>query len=79
MPYPNTPNSDGEPIEPTTPPSQHVNADCRARPSGVGSFVDCLMGQPLHCQHGLSFGYGIFCRHPERERIVAQTEANPPA
>ena len=71
-----THHTDDQPLDPT--PTPHFNASCRARASGIGDFVDCLMRPAPGCKHALSFGYGIFCRHPERAGIVAQTEQNPP-
>jgi hypothetical protein len=28
------------------------------------------------CGYAISLGQGVFCRHPGREKIIAQTKAN---
>lgn len=53
-------------------------ASCRARRSGHAHHADCLVEQPFGCQHVLTFGSAFFCLHPERDSIVARTEANWP-
>ena len=50
-------------------------AICRARHSGFGGYADCLVDAPSSCRYALSFGNGCFCLNPEREGIVARTEA----
>jgi hypothetical protein len=50
-------------------------AICRARHSGFGDYADCLVDNPRSCPYALSFGKGHFCRNPQREEIVARTEA----
>jgi hypothetical protein len=49
-------------------------AICRARHAGFGNYVDCLVDLPTECKYALSFGYGYFCKHPERDQIVARTK-----
>jgi hypothetical protein len=50
-------------------------AICRARVAGFGGHADCLVDDPFHCPHVLSFGFGFFCCHPERAEIVRSTSA----
>ena len=69
------PNEDGSRSEPKPARMLPDVAICRARHSGFGRYVDCLMHNPSRCPYALSFGYGGFCRNPEREEIVARTEA----
>jgi len=45
-------------------------AICRARAAGFAGYADCLVESPIQCRHALSFGFGFFCRHPERDEIV---------
>jgi len=49
-------------------------AICRAQPAGFGDYVKCLVHFPVECEYALSFGYGYFCKHPERDQIVARTK-----
>ncbi len=50
-------------------------AICRAKGIGIASFADCLVDPPVICAYSQSFGFGYFCHHPEREVIIARTEA----
>jgi len=50
-------------------------AICRARTARLAGYADCLVEQPTECRHALSFGFGFFCRHPERDEIVMRTSA----
>ena len=48
---------------------------CQASMAGFGEYVDCLTAQPESCLHALPFGDGHLCQHPDRQNIVARTEA----
>jgi hypothetical protein len=50
-------------------------AICRARRSGFGDYVDCLVKAPAVCCHALKFGHGYLCLHPQSLDIVARTQA----
>ena len=50
-------------------------AICRARHSGFGDNARCLVDAPRSCRYGLTFGGIYLCLSPEREEIVARTEA----
>jgi len=52
-------------------------SQCRARRSGLGDHVDCLVDYPGRCPHSLYFGSCCFCMHPRRKAIAANTEAAP--
>jgi len=47
---------------------------CRAKWSGFGDYVDCLVNCPACCPFAMSFGAGFFCRNPARAEIVKRTE-----
>jgi hypothetical protein len=53
-------------------------AFCRARRFGLSDVVFCLMDDAQHCAFAISSGQSVFCRHPERERIIAQTNKTMP-
>jgi hypothetical protein len=48
-------------------------AICRAKAAGFAGYADCLVESPIQCRHAFSFGFGFFCRHPERNEIVMRT------
>jgi hypothetical protein len=48
-------------------------AICRATTAGLDGYANCLVGRPSECPHALGFGYGFFCRHPQRNEIVMRT------
>lgn len=63
---------------PTPPPPSQVlpdNTHCRARESGFGDYVDCLVKEPYNCTFALSFGRAFLCRHPQAKAIAARTSA----
>ena len=39
------------------------------------TYVGCLVDAPYGCRYALSYGHRYFCLNPEREGIVARTEA----
>ena len=49
--------------------------DCRVRRSSVGNYVECLEDRSLRCADAISFGNDFLCLHPERETMIARTEA----
>jgi hypothetical protein len=55
-------------------PTQPDFANCRARLSGFGGYVDCLSDEAYYCIHALKFGDCYLCFHPERDQTVARTE-----
>lgn len=50
---------------------------CRATSAGFGDYVDCLTQGAHLCRHALQLGGGYLCLHPERQKIVEETKANP--
>ena len=73
-PVPEPAPSDKQPDSPQ--PSLGAGPDCRARRIGnIKLFADCLVSKERHCGHGLYFGESCFCHHPQRELIIARTEA----
>jgi hypothetical protein len=49
-------------------PRQLPNKEiCRTKYIGIEQFSECLVGEPIGCNFAQSFGYGFFCRHPERK------------
>jgi hypothetical protein len=52
------------------PPDMEI---CRAEEMGMEQFAKCLVENPIICQYALTFGYGIFCRHPNRKAIIQNT------
>jgi hypothetical protein len=48
---------------------------CRARRFGLTDVVFCLVPDGCNCAFAITFGQGVFCRHPERKKIIAQTKA----
>ena len=72
----NTLPEDGGNLDHKMPGALPDTAICRAK--RVGSTVelaDCLVENPYRCPYALGFAYGHLCRHPEREEIIARTEA----
>jgi hypothetical protein len=69
------PNEDGSRSAPKAARTLPDVAICRGKHSGFGGYVDCLVDAPNSCRYALSFGGGWLCRNPEREEIVARTEA----
>ena len=49
-------------------------AICRAKRSGFGGYVDCLVDRPHECLFSLPFRSGRLCIHPTREDILARTK-----
>lgn len=49
-------------------------AFCRARRFGLSDVVFCLMEDARNCAFAISSGQSVFCRHPERDKIIAQTK-----
>jgi hypothetical protein len=50
-------------------------SNCRAKARGASGLVDCLaLTQAGLCRFSLPFGIGYFCNHPNRNRIVVDTE-----
>ena len=43
---------------------------CRVR-AADDDITECLTEYPGMCRYALSFGYGHFCRHPERKEFTA--------
>ncbi len=49
--------------------------DCRAKAKGTTNLVDCHSPkQALICHASLPFGNGYFCKHPERNKIISNTQ-----
>jgi hypothetical protein len=51
--------------------------NCRAKQmdgSRGYELVECLIDRPLLCEHTLTFGQRILCRHPRCREIVEQTQ-----
>jgi hypothetical protein len=46
---------------------------CLARDAGLPNYADCLVDSPYQCPYALRFGWGFFCRHPERSEIAKRT------
>jgi hypothetical protein len=43
---------------------------CRTRFLGATlTFSDCLVINPEACKHALRYGFGVFCRHPDRRNF----------
>lgn len=51
-------------------------AFCRARRFGLSDVVFCLMDDAQNCAFAISSGQSVFCRHPERERIIVRTKTS---
>lgn len=52
-----------------------VRGLCVRRPAGFGGYVDCLTEGGHRCPEALHFGAGRLCLHPERGRMVGDSEA----
>ena len=50
-------------------------AVCRARRSGVGDLVYCLVPNCQSCRYAERHAFNDFCFHPDWEKIVSRTEA----
>lgn len=48
--------------------------ECRAKPSGFGDYVDCLVDACKRCRYALEFGSSALCRHPFRHQIALRTQ-----
>ncbi|MGA2245603.1 MAG: hypothetical protein ABSH48_11430 [Verrucomicrobiota bacterium] len=48
---------------------------CRARRFGMTDVVFCLVNDGHNCGFAISSGKGVFCRHPDRKKIIAQTKS----
>jgi hypothetical protein len=48
---------------------------CRAKYIGIEEFVLCLVLIPVECKYARCSTKCNFCRHPQRQEIVARTEA----
>jgi len=48
-------------------------AVCRARQIH-DDLVECLVEQAVECKYALRYGFGWFCRHPQRHEIVSRTK-----
>ena len=46
---------------------------CRATDL-IPDFANCLVETPSACLYALSFGNGYLCKHPERDKIIANTK-----
>jgi hypothetical protein len=53
------------------------SADCRAKPSGFGDYVDCMVDACKRCRYALEFGSSALCRHPLRHQIALRTKTSP--
>ena len=53
-------------------------AFCRARRFGLSDVVFCLMDDAQSCAFAITSGQSVFCRHPKRDKIIAQTRASLP-
>lgn len=71
-------NSEARRTVPQAPRQLPDRTICRAKRSGFGDYADCLVVTPASCICALSFGAGYLCLHPERQKIIAATEANAP-
>lgn len=50
-------------------------AFCRARRSGIGGLVYCLVPASDGCPFAERHAFNSFCFHPESEAIITRTEA----
>src|SRR6266536_5458159 len=75
MSIPHLPNEDGNQSEANLARTLSDTSICRAKRSGFGDYVDCLADARYNCAHGLACHGDYFCRHPEREKIIARTES----
>jgi hypothetical protein len=48
---------------------------CRARRKTKGGEVYCLVSNAYICKHVTRVDYDLICSHPQKEEIVAMTEA----
>jgi hypothetical protein len=75
-PWPQVARSPGESSHATRLWTARVLPDpavCRAKAAGFAGYADCLVESAFQCSHALSFGWGFFCRHPQRHEIVMRT------
>jgi hypothetical protein len=49
---------------------------CEAKSMGIDQFVKCLAEHPQDCRFVMPFGYGFFCLHPDREKIIQNSKAS---
>jgi hypothetical protein len=47
---------------------------CRAKCSGTGNMVYCLLADPQKCEYAEYFAAKVYCYHPDRAEIAACTE-----
>jgi hypothetical protein len=71
----NSPNSNGNRAGSAGLPRLPDPEICRADPLELEGFAGCLVQHPWTCAHFVSFGGGHYCRHPERDQIIARTKA----
>ena len=43
---------------------------CRVKATGADDLVNCLMEKASSCKYALPFGYGFFCRHPQKKEFA---------
>jgi hypothetical protein len=62
----------------TSDPEVAVRPDCCAKELlYTSAHVQCLTAANEGCPHRLDYGQAIFCRHPQRIKIVAQSPTTP--
>jgi hypothetical protein len=50
---------------------------CRTQRRGATDLYDCLVDkQYLICEYSLPFGYGRFCKHPQRKEFAEKLPKN---
>ena len=53
---------------------KHFPPECRVKAIGnITMFGECLTPPLQNCKHGLRFGDGYFCYHPQVTEIMAHT------
>jgi len=52
--------------------------ECKAKKSGFGDYVDCLVDPAKRCHFALGFGGGALCRHSARLQIALRTKPSAP-
>jgi len=50
------------------------SGECRAKISGFGDYVDCLVDPTKRCHFALEFGGGALCRHSARLQIALRAK-----